>query len=105
GGGSDGESGGSSDLLYDLYSVVNHMGGLSGGHYTACCLSTPCSPGGIEDAASVGYPQDSRSPPWLYFDDEFVEELPPARVVSEAAYVLFYKRRRVTGANLVNTTV
>jgi ubiquitin C-terminal hydrolase len=47
----------------------------------------------------------SSNDPWLNFDDEFVEELPASKVVSESAYVLFYRRRRLTAANVVNTTV
>jgi len=26
-------------VLYDLYAVTNHFGGLNGGHYTACAFN------------------------------------------------------------------
>lgn len=42
---------------------------------------------------------DSAEPLWLQFDDELVEPIPPRLVVSENAYVLFYRRRRITPSN------
>jgi ubiquitin C-terminal hydrolase len=44
--------------------------------------------------------EDSVEPLWLQFDDEFVEPIPPRDVVTEMAYVLFYRRRRLTSANV-----
>jgi ubiquitin C-terminal hydrolase len=55
--------------------------------------------------ASSNSTNNSSNDPWLNFDDEFVEEIPASKVVSESAYVLFYRRRRLTAANVVNTTV
>lgn len=43
---------------------------------------------------------DSAEPLWLQFDDELVEPLPPRHIVSEMAYVLFYRRRRMTPSNM-----
>ena len=43
---------------------------------------------------------ESSEPLWLQFDDELVEPLPPQNVVSETAYVLFYKRRRMRPSNI-----
>jgi hypothetical protein len=43
---------------------------------------------------------ESAEPLWLQFDDELVEPIPPRQVVSEMAYVLFYRRRRMTPANI-----
>ena len=43
---------------------------------------------------------ESSEPLWLQFDDELVEPLPPRNVVSETAYVLFYRRRRMSPANI-----
>ena len=43
---------------------------------------------------------ESSEPLWLQFDDELVEPLPPRNVVSETAYVLFYKRRRMRPSNI-----
>ena len=42
----------------------------------------------------------SAEPMWLQFDDELVEPIPPDHVVSEMAYVLFYRRRRISPANV-----
>jgi ubiquitin carboxyl-terminal hydrolase 4/11/15 len=57
---------------YDLIGVINHYGGSSFGHYTAYCLN-----GGQ----------------WLKYDDESVSFIDQKNVISNAAYVLFYKRR------------
>jgi Ubiquitin carboxyl-terminal hydrolase len=43
---------------------------------------------------------DSAEPTWLQFDDEIVEAIPPRHVVSEMAYVLFYRKRRITPSNI-----
>lgn len=59
---------GQAGMVYDLYGVVNHMGGMTGGHYTACCRSSPCSKDGVEEVTGWGLEH-----PWLHFDDEFVE--------------------------------
>lgn len=42
---------------------------------------------------------------WLLFDDEYVQEVSADKVVSEAAYVLFYKRKNMTSSNIINLTV
>ncbi|CAM9445914.1 unnamed protein product [Hapterophycus canaliculatus] len=76
------------------------MGGMTGGHYTACCRSSPCSKDGVEEVTGWGLEH-----PWLNFDDEFVEEMAPDKIVSEAAYVLFYRRRRLTPSNVINMTI
>jgi hypothetical protein len=58
---------------YDLYAVVNHYGSLNGGHYT-----------------SMGKNIDGK---WYNFNDASVSELSRKRIQSDAAYVLFYRRR------------
>lgn len=58
---------------YDLYGIVNHFGSLNGGHYTAACK-------GIDGS-------------WYNFNDSSVSSLSGKRIKSEAAYVLFYRRR------------
>ena len=60
-------------LIYDLYGVSNHSGSLSYGHYTAYCKG-----------------EDEQ---WYYFNDSMVDKINESYVVSEEAYVLFYKRR------------
>ncbi|VEU37710.1 unnamed protein product [Pseudo-nitzschia multistriata] len=63
--------------IYDCYAVSNHFGGLGGGHYTAYTLSDD----GI----------------WCNYDDSRVTtDINPEEVVSEAAYVLYYRRRDVS---------
>jgi len=67
-------------VVYDLYAVSHHMGGLGSGHYTASCYRASCSR-------------------WFYFDDAYVSALPEdpeevaKRIVSPSAYILFYQRR------------
>ena len=57
---------------YDLIGVVNHYGGSSYGHYTAYCLNEGS---------------------WIKYDDESVSYINEKNVISNAAYVLFYKRK------------
>ena len=60
--------------IYDCYAVSNHFGGLGGGHYTAYTLS--------DDGV------------WCNYDDSRVTtDIDPKEVVSEAAYVLYYRRQ------------
>jgi ubiquitin carboxyl-terminal hydrolase 8 len=60
--------------VYDLYGVANHMGNMFGGHYTA-------------------YVKNANEK-WYYFDDARVTEVTNANeIVSERAYVLFYRIR------------
>ena len=51
----------------------------------------------VETAKSQG---ESTEPLWLQVDDEVVEPIAPKSVISESAYVLFYRRRRLTPANV-----
>lgn len=43
---------------------------------------------------------ESAESTWLKFDDELVEMLPHRHVVSDTAYVLFYRKRMLTPANV-----
>jgi len=61
--------------LYDLYAVSNHFGGMGGGHYTAYCRVS-------EDGGQ-----------WYCFDDSHSYTVDESKVLSESAYVLFYRRR------------
>ncbi|KAJ9099187.1 hypothetical protein QFC21_004067 [Naganishia friedmannii] len=61
-------------LVYDLYAVDNHYGGLGGGHYTATCKNM----------------QDGK---WYKFDDSHVSPAGEGDIKSSAAYLLFYRRR------------
>ena len=71
---------GSDEPIYDCYAVSNHFGGLGGGHYTAYALNDEGD--------------------WCNFDDSRVtKNIDEAEVVSNAAYMLFYRRRDVTNDN------
>lgn len=63
----------SKPMIYDLYGVVNHYGSMTFGHYTAYVKN-----------------QDQ----WKTYDDSSVSNMNMGDVNSEAAYVLFYKRRQ-----------
>ncbi|KAF8423548.1 hypothetical protein EV426DRAFT_667350 [Tirmania nivea] len=63
------------ESIYDLFAVDNHYGGLGGGHYTA-------------------YAKNFQNGQWYYFDDSSVTSVGnPTAVVTNAAYLLFYRRR------------
>ncbi|RHY31986.1 hypothetical protein DYB32_002967, partial [Aphanomyces invadans] len=63
-----------SSLIYDLYATTNHFGSMGFGHYTA-------------------FAKDHATNLWYNFDDSAVTSVSAASVVSNAAYILFYKRR------------
>ncbi len=56
---------------YNLYAVSRHYGYINGGHYTAICKNTKR---------------------WFEYNDEQIEEIDTNDIISNAAYVLFYKR-------------
>ena len=62
------------DYTYDLFGVSNHFGGMGGGHYTA-------------------YAYSSLKKQWVDYNDSSVRSANPQDIVSEAAYLLFYRRR------------
>ncbi|KAG8990581.1 CSN-associated deubiquitinating enzyme Ubp12, partial [Tulasnella sp. 427] len=61
-------------LLYDLFAVDEHMGGLGGGHYRAYAKNT----------------DDNK---WYHFDDSRVDSTTASASVTSYAYLLFYRRR------------
>ncbi|PWY74367.1 UCH-domain-containing protein [Aspergillus heteromorphus CBS 117.55] len=62
-------------LIYDLFAVDNHYGGLGGGHYTA-------------------YAKNFMSGQWNEYNDSSVSKaIDPEAVVTSSAYLLFYRRR------------
>ncbi|KAF5383617.1 hypothetical protein D9615_003721 [Tricholomella constricta] len=61
-------------LVYDLFGVDEHMGGLGGGHYRAYALN---------------HTNDK----WYHFDDSFVTPARATDAVNANAYLLFYRRR------------
>jgi len=61
-------------LIYDLYAVDEHLGGLGGGHYRAYALNHVTEQ-------------------WYHFDDSYVSKCEAYQAVNANAYLLFYKRR------------
>ncbi|KIP08809.1 hypothetical protein PHLGIDRAFT_361006 [Phlebiopsis gigantea 11061_1 CR5-6] len=61
-------------LVYDLFAVDEHLGGLGGGHYRAYAYNT------TDDT-------------WYHFDDSYVSRARPEAAVNQNAYLLFYRRR------------
>lgn len=55
---------------YQLYAVCNHSGALEGGHYTSYVKTTK----------------------WYHFNDDVIEELGKHKIVSQKAYILFFKK-------------
>ena len=72
-----------------------------GGHYISAHVRvSPCSSDGVEEA-SVAFEESER---WLHVDDDLVEAAKPEDVVTDGAYVLFYRRRRLSGRLVVGHT-
>ncbi|KAJ5179920.1 hypothetical protein N7492_003130 [Penicillium capsulatum] len=62
-------------LMYDLVGVDNHMGGMGGGHYTA-------------------YAKNFITGDWCEFNDSSARVVRnPERIITPAAYLLFYRRK------------
>lgn len=61
-------------MIYDLFGVSNHFGGVGGGHYTA-------------------FAKNSLNNKWYSFNDSSCGETNTSRIVSDAAYNLFYRMR------------
>lgn len=67
------------EYTYDLFAVCNHYGRMGFGHYTA--LARHWTGNGL-------------SPDWYSYDDDVVSKCSSVtEVKSNAAYVLFYRRR------------
>ena len=64
-------------LIYDLFAIANHYGGLGGGHY-------------------VAYAKNYLDNQWYSFNDSSVSRISEEQLVSSGAYVLFYRRRDLT---------
>ena len=59
---------------YDLYGVCNHVGNVSGGHYTAF----------VKNAQNN----------WNHYNDNQIEKIENNQlIISQAAYCLFYRKK------------
>lgn len=67
--------------IYDLYGVINHTGGILGGHYTAY----------VRCADKYNYNKNEVD--WRFCDDSRVIPFTEKNVVTRLAYLLFYRRR------------
>lgn len=64
----------SKTYIYDLYGVCNHMGGTTGGHYTAY----------VKNGEDI----------WVNYNDSSVEKMQDLnQIVSSSAYCLFYRKK------------
>jgi ubiquitin carboxyl-terminal hydrolase 4/11/15 len=74
-------------LIYDLFAVSNHFGGVGGGHYTA-------------------FGKNYLTGKWYDFDDSSCTEITAdsrrSSVVSSAAYSLFYRLRGHTNLDNID---
>ena len=70
-----------SETRYELYAVVEHMGGMNGGHYVAY-VRLPSAP-----------------PVWYLVSDASVQRSSEADALRAQAYLLFYRRRRAPSAD------
>ena len=59
--------------IYDCFAVSQHYGSLGGGHYTAICKNI-----------------DNK---WYSYNDSSCSETSKKQAISDAAYVIFYRRK------------
>ena len=68
--------------VYDLYGVVNHIGDVNGGHYTAFVLSEE---------------------KWYHCNDHIIENvIDPRQIITPMAYVLFYRMHSIRDKTITN---
>ncbi|NXN15726.1 UBP19 hydrolase, partial [Indicator maculatus] len=93
--------------MYDLYAVINHYGGMIGGHYTAYARLPSDKNSQRSDVGEDLFTLPCPSPAvwavcllnpalltgWRLFDDSTVTTVDESQVVTRYAYVLFYRRR------------
>ena len=71
-------------IKYDLFAVANHYGSLDYGHYTSFCLNS------IDNK-------------WYEFNDSMVREIKnESDIVTQSAYVLFYRQQGLSKLNWKN---
>ena len=67
--------------IFDLFAVVNHVGGLHSGHYFAYC-------------------KNCKENEWYEFNDSTVRKIEKKKIVNDNAYMLFYCKRREENINI-----
>lgn len=72
-------------FVYDLIAVSNHYGELGAGHYNA-------------------YAKNFSTKNWFLFDDLSVSPVPDKKVMTKAAYVLFYQRKNMSDLTATKST-
>ena len=103
---------GSSDSLYSLCGVVEHLGAtLERGHYIAYCWVEHSDPTDQEEAehqmqSDVPHPQSSGA--WYKFDDDSVSKVDLASpnsseltVIQSGCYLLFWQKKHLSNSNVV----
>ena len=76
-----------SDHVYDLYATVHHVGTMNGGHYVSTCRV------------------EGEGDNWYQFNDRNVTPIDEKQLVSQTGYILFYKRRELSSANVINLSL
>eukprot|EP00930_Biecheleria_cincta_P055832 TRINITY_DN42092_c0_g1_i1.p1 TRINITY_DN42092_c0_g1~~TRINITY_DN42092_c0_g1_i1.p1 ORF type:complete len:1250 (-),score=214.02 TRINITY_DN42092_c0_g1_i1:186-3935(-) len=69
--------------LFDLFAVVNHIGGFGGGHYTA-------------NAKPSSDLRGRESNAWYHFNDSLCKPISEEQLLKPEAYLLFYSQRDAT---------
>ena len=87
GGGEGGDGDAPLDDTYDLYAAVHHVGTMNGGHYVSTCRV------------------EGDSDNWYQFNDRTVTPIDEEQIVSPTGYILFYKRRELSSANVINLSL
>ena len=79
----------SSSFTYELYGVINHIGGSSGGHYTSFVKKET-----EKEREEEKEGEREKEERWYCFNDSFVSRKERGEIVTPAAYVLFYQRKK-----------
>jgi ubiquitin C-terminal hydrolase len=97
--------------LYDLFAITHHIGTMNGGHYVAsCCVNGSGggggSGGGVEGDVDGGNGNvEGGSDEWYNFNDASVSKVDAKHIVSPTGYILFYKKRELSSANVINLSM